>query len=98
MASQSTPSTDSPTLNKLATRSAATTTFTSEVCSYSAAQLGKAYQVAGVLFDVLCSVNKTEKAGEVPADIIESAKDIEAKQYEMVKTNELVETDKAVEK
>nr|GEZ14284.1 callose synthase 5 [Tanacetum cinerariifolium] len=44
------------------------------------AQLGKAYQVAGVLFDVLCSVNKTEKAEEVPADIIESAKDIEAKQ------------------
>ncbi|XP_071706076.1 callose synthase 5-like isoform X3 [Rutidosis leptorrhynchoides] len=44
------------------------------------AQLGKAYQVAGVLFKVLCSVNKSEKAEEVPADIIESAKDIEAKQ------------------
>ncbi|PWA35045.1 1,3-beta-glucan synthase subunit FKS1-like, domain-1 [Artemisia annua] len=162
MASQSTPSTDSPTLNKLATRSAATTTFTSEVFDtevvpaslqqiapilrvaneiqhdrprvaylweygspYSVhnfpenesslaarikksdgreiesyykqyyekyvmaldqgdkadrAQLGKAYQVAGVLFDVLCSVNKSEKAEEVPAYIIESARDIEAKQ------------------
>ncbi|KVI08488.1 1,3-beta-glucan synthase subunit FKS1-like, domain-1 [Cynara cardunculus var. scolymus] len=44
------------------------------------AQLGKAYQVAGVLFEVLCSVNKSEKDEEVPADIIESARDIEAKQ------------------
>ncbi|KAI3669010.1 hypothetical protein L6452_40229 [Arctium lappa] len=57
------------------------------------AQLGKAYQVAGVLFEVLCSVNKSEKAEEVPADvssllhiiiswlgIIASARDVEAKQ------------------
>lgn len=33
------------------------------------AQLGKAYQVAGVLFEVLCAVNKSEKAEEVPADV-----------------------------
>ncbi|KAI3781161.1 hypothetical protein L2E82_11164 [Cichorium intybus] len=44
------------------------------------AQLGKAYQVAGVLFEVLCAVNKSEKAEEVPADIIESAREVEAKQ------------------
>ncbi|XP_071741493.1 callose synthase 5 [Rutidosis leptorrhynchoides] len=44
------------------------------------AQLGKAYQVAGVLFEVLCAVNKSEKADEVPADIIASARDVEAKQ------------------
>ncbi|KAI3784457.1 hypothetical protein L1987_43556 [Smallanthus sonchifolius] len=44
------------------------------------AQLGKAYQVAGVLFEVLCAVNKSEKAEEVPADIIASARDVEAKQ------------------
>ncbi|KAK1432531.1 hypothetical protein QVD17_09428 [Tagetes erecta] len=44
------------------------------------AQLGKAYQVAGVLFEVLCAVNKSEKAEEVPADIIASAREVEAKQ------------------
>ncbi|KAL4572712.1 hypothetical protein LXL04_019494 [Taraxacum kok-saghyz] len=44
------------------------------------AQLGKAYQVAGVLFEVLCAVNKSEKAEDVPADIIASAREVEAKQ------------------
>ncbi|KAJ0753610.1 putative 1,3-beta-glucan synthase [Helianthus annuus] len=44
------------------------------------AQLGKAYQVAGVLFEVLCAVNKSEKAEEVPADIIASAREVEANQ------------------
>nr|GEU44760.1 callose synthase 5 [Tanacetum cinerariifolium] len=44
------------------------------------AQLGKAYQVAGVLFEVLCAVNKSEKSEEVPADIIASAREVEAKQ------------------
>ncbi|KAL7612774.1 hypothetical protein Lser_V15G06702 [Lactuca serriola] len=43
-------------------------------------QLGKAYQVAGILYEVLCSVNKSDMAEEVPADIIASARDIEAKQ------------------
>ncbi|KAL8152111.1 hypothetical protein V2J09_021919 [Rumex salicifolius] len=44
------------------------------------AQLGKAYQTAGVLFEVLCAVLKSEKVEEFAPEIIAAAKDVEEKQ------------------
>ncbi|KAE9604163.1 putative 1,3-beta-glucan synthase [Lupinus albus] len=43
------------------------------------AQLGKAYQTAGVLFEVLCAVNKSEKDEEVAPEIIAAARDVQEK-------------------
>ncbi|XP_068645658.1 callose synthase 5 [Aristolochia californica] len=43
------------------------------------AQIGKAYQTAGVLFEVLCAVNKTEKVDEVAPEIIAAARDVQEK-------------------
>ncbi|XP_077211954.1 callose synthase 5-like [Tasmannia lanceolata] len=43
------------------------------------AQLGKAYQTAGVLFEVLCAVNKTEKVEQVKPEIIAAARDVQEK-------------------
>ncbi|KAL8143622.1 hypothetical protein V2J09_016654 [Rumex salicifolius] len=44
------------------------------------AQLTKAYHTAGVLFEVLLAVNKTDKEGEVAPEIIAAAKYVEEKQ------------------
>ncbi|KAI9195568.1 hypothetical protein LWI28_016159 [Acer negundo] len=43
------------------------------------AQLGKAYQTAVALFEVLCCVNKYEKVEEVAPEIIAAARDVEEK-------------------
>eukprot|EP00257_Ricinus_communis_P021658 XP_015581193.1 callose synthase 5 isoform X2 [Ricinus communis] len=43
------------------------------------AQLGKAYQTAGVLFEVLCAVNKSEEVEEVAPEIIAAARDVQEK-------------------
>ncbi|KAG6470927.1 hypothetical protein ZIOFF_072015 [Zingiber officinale] len=42
-------------------------------------QIGKAYQTASVLFEVLCAVNKTEKGEEVAPEIIAAARDVQEK-------------------
>ncbi|KAJ3679540.1 hypothetical protein LUZ60_017551 [Juncus effusus] len=51
------------------------------------AQLGKAYQNAGVLFEVLLAVSESEKGGEVAAEIIAANKDIEEKNQIFVPYN-----------
>ncbi|EEC80135.1 hypothetical protein OsI_21922 [Oryza sativa Indica Group] len=43
------------------------------------AQLGKAYQTAGVLFEVLCAVNKNEKVEEVNPEIVRLHRDVQEK-------------------
>uniref|UniRef100_A0A0D9WML4 1,3-beta-glucan synthase n=1 Tax=Leersia perrieri TaxID=77586 RepID=A0A0D9WML4_9ORYZ len=43
------------------------------------AQLGKAYQTAGVLFEVLCAVNKNEKVEEVNPEIARLHQDVQEK-------------------
>ncbi|KAG6493502.1 hypothetical protein ZIOFF_048489 [Zingiber officinale] len=43
------------------------------------AQLGKAYQTANILFEVLCAVNKSEKVEEVAPEIIAAARDVQEK-------------------
>ncbi|XP_011649402.2 callose synthase 5 [Cucumis sativus] len=43
------------------------------------AQVGKAYLTAGVLFEVLCAVNKSEKVEEVAPEIIAAARDVQEK-------------------
>ncbi|XP_023641334.1 callose synthase 5 [Capsella rubella] len=43
------------------------------------AQLGKAYQTAGVLFEVLMAVNKSEKVEAVAPEIIAAARDVQEK-------------------
>uniref|UniRef100_A0A0E0L8M2 1,3-beta-glucan synthase n=1 Tax=Oryza punctata TaxID=4537 RepID=A0A0E0L8M2_ORYPU len=43
------------------------------------AQLGKAYQTAGVLFEVLCAVNKNEKVEEVNPEIVRLHQDVQEK-------------------